>query len=88
MNTVFLEQFLNDLDLINSDHTLKLIADCIRNVESVKKPQDIKGIKKLKGHPDAYRIRIGSYRIGLFINKGTAEFVRIALRRDIYLKFP
>ena len=36
----------------------------------------------------AYRIRCGSYRVGLFIEKGDVLIVVIADRKDIYKKFP
>ncbi len=49
---------------------------------------DIKGLKKLKGFKDAYRIRIGDYRLGIFINKDTVQFARFAHRKDIYKLFP
>ena len=48
----------------------------------------IKNIKKLKGHHDFYRIRIGDYRIGLESKNKTIELIRFLHRKDIYKYFP
>jgi len=57
-------------------------------VENAKSPHEIKSIKKLKGYKTAFRIRQGNYRIGIFIEKGEVLFAAIALRKNIYKKFP
>ncbi len=49
---------------------------------------DIKGLKKLKGFKDAYRVRLGDYRLGVFINKDLVQFARFVHRKDIYKLFP
>lgn len=43
---------------------------------------------KLEGYKIAYRIKLGDYRIGVFIEDETIEFVRFVHRKDIYKKFP
>jgi len=47
-------------------------------------------VEKLKGYRDYYKIRVGEYRIGLFIDKPgrMIEFRRVLHRRDIYRHFP
>jgi mRNA interferase RelE/StbE len=49
---------------------------------------DIPNIKKLRGHSSAYRIKLGDYRIGLFIEENTVIFAAFEHRKDIYNKFP
>ena len=48
----------------------------------------IVNLKKLKGFKTAYRIRIGDYRIGVFIDGDIVEFARVVHRKDIYRLFP
>jgi mRNA interferase RelE/StbE len=47
-------------------------------------------VEKLKGYRDYYKIRVGVYRVGLFIDKANRiiEFRRVLHRRDIYRYFP
>lgn len=84
----FRERFDKDIHDITDKDVLDSIIEVIENVELAKKPQDITNIKKMKGHKQAYRIRIGNYRIGVFIEKGVVEFARVLQRKDIYKKFP
>ncbi|MBS1529535.1 MAG: type II toxin-antitoxin system RelE/ParE family toxin [Bacteroidetes bacterium] len=88
MITEFTGRFLKDLDKINQASIKKEVAEVIEAVESAPNITVIKNLKKLKGHHLAFRIRIGDYRIGLFIENNIVEFVRIAHRKDIYKVFP
>jgi mRNA interferase RelE/StbE len=52
-------------------------------------PSDKLDIRKIQGHEDYYRIRIGEYRIGWEIEKGNRiTFYRVKNRKDIYRVFP
>jgi mRNA interferase RelE/StbE len=42
----------------------------------------------LKGHKFAYRIKIGDYRIGIFVESKVVEMARFEHRKDIYKVFP
>jgi mRNA interferase RelE/StbE len=88
MKTAFLKQFYKDIDRIALDSIKDDISDAITDVENASKPTEIKGIKKLTGYKYAFRIKIGDYRIGLFIEKGIVEFARVVHRKDIYKVFP
>ena len=88
MNVLFLAKFLKDIDKILIKTVKSDLLATIENVEQANKITDIKNIKKLKGSKIAYRIRIGDYRIGLFIENNTVEFARVVHRKDIYKLFP
>ena len=47
-------------------------------------------LERMAGYPDKYKIRIGSYRIGITIDKQNDLIIcqRIAHRKDIYRIFP
>ena len=64
------------------------IEKTIIQVENVKTTIDINQLKKLKGYKSAFRIKVGDYRIGLFIENDVIEFARILHRKDIYNLFP
>ena len=88
MEIVFLRKFSKDLDKIRQPKDLESIAEIISSVRSAKRFGDVPGIKKLVGFEDAYRIRSGDYRIGVFLNAEVVEFARVAHRKDIYKLFP
>lgn len=88
MNTLFLSQFEKDIEKIRMQSVKDDIANAIEQVEQADGQSAIVNLKKLKGFKTAYRIRIGDYRIGMFINGDTVEFARVVHRRDIYKLFP
>ncbi|MGG6241802.1 type II toxin-antitoxin system RelE family toxin [Nodosilinea sp. AN01ver1] len=53
-------------------------------------PSSAGRVEKLKGYDDFYKVRFGSYRLGLRIDQENqvVEFRRVRHRQDIYRKFP
>ena len=88
MKVEFLKSFSKDLDSVNSKSIKRSL---IRIIESLEKQQDlnkIPNIKKLKGFRNAYRIRVGDYRLGFFLEDSTVQLARFLHRKDIYKLFP
>ncbi len=88
MQVEFLEKFHKDLSKINLSHVKESVRKTILKVESANSLSELTNLKKLSGHKHAYRIKIGDYRIGLFIENSIVEFARIVNRKDIYNVFP
>jgi mRNA interferase RelE/StbE len=88
MKTEFLKQFYKDLDKITLQSTLDDINSSIINVEEAVSVREITNLKKLTGYKNAYRIKIGNYRIGVFIENNIVEFAGVIHRKDIYRVFP
>lgn len=88
MEIEFLARFNRDIDKIPSKSIRNEILAIITHVEQAKIITEIPQLKKLKGYKNAYRIRMGDYRIGVFIEKDIVEFARIAHRNKIYQLFP
>lgn len=88
MKVEFLRQFSKDLDRINDKPILSKLLNIIEETKAANSIQEISNLKKLKGFEDAYRIRIGDFRLGLFISKDLVEFARFLHRKDIYKYFP
>ncbi len=88
MDVQFLRKFSKDLDKITQPKDLKSILEAIEIVKAAEKFEDVPGIKKLTGYEDAFRIRTGNYRIGVFVNGQVVQFARVAHRKDIYKIFP
>jgi len=88
MKTIFKKQFLKDSEKLPLDKTRKSLVDAIINIEEAASVKDIEGIKKMSGYKFAYRIKMGDYRIGIFIENDTVELARVKHRKDIYKLFP
>lgn len=65
-----------------------LLAKIIENLSQVEKLSELTSCKKLTGYKNAYRIRMGEYRIGFIFENGTVELIRVLGRKEIYKYFP
>jgi len=88
MKVAFSKDFKKQLASVRDKRLATAVSKVIRQVKNAESLTDIIGIKKLKGHSSAYRIRTGNYRIGIFINSSEVFFVHLDHRKDIYSKFP
>lgn len=88
MTVEFLEKFSKDLDKLNQPFVRSAVLKTIKRVESSKSISEVPKVKKLSGHKDAYRIRVGDYRIGVFVMGQIVQFARVVHRKDIYNIFP
>lgn len=88
MDLEFLSKFNKDISSIKHKSTKARIVKIIERVEGALTISQIPGLKKLRGFKEAYRIRVGDYRLGLFISKNKVQFARFVHRRDIYNLFP
>lgn len=61
------------------------ILDSLQNVETI---TAFSNAKKIKGSANAYRLRIGDYRLGFFLNENKVELTVFAHRKDMYKFFP
>ena len=78
----------------------KQVEDCndrrqrskiLKLIELVSASDNMNGypnLKKLTGHKNCYRIRIGDYRIGIVIDNNIVIFAAFDSRSDIYKHFP
>ncbi|PSB18323.1 plasmid stabilization protein [Phormidesmis priestleyi ULC007] len=89
MKVEYLPSFLKDLKALKSTPGFEAInALVFEEIPRSTSLGEISSLKRLKGVDDAYRIRVGDYRIGLFTLKETITFARVLHRREIYRYFP
>jgi len=84
----FLSGFEKDLSNTRDKRLAKTILDCIDLFEKVNKISEVPNIKRLKGHPSAFRYRKGKYRIGFYLEDQTIVFAAFDTRDKIYHRFP
>ena len=88
MIITYKRSFEKDLLRINNPAVFKKVEAVVQEVKSANRLLEIPNIKKIIGHQQAYRIKIGEYRIGFYFVKDQIEFRRILHRKDIYKHFP
>jgi mRNA interferase RelE/StbE len=88
MQVEFLSSFNKDLNKLSSASVRKSLKSLILKLEEAKSLSEIPQLKKLKVHPDAWRIRLGNYRVGFFYNNSIIQLARVVDRKDIYKVFP
>lgn len=64
------------------------LGKVIESLSIVEKLSELTSCKKLAGFKNAYRIRMGEYRIGFIFENETAELIRVLGRKEIYRYFP
>ncbi|MBM2816471.1 MAG: hypothetical protein HW421_3233 [Ignavibacteria bacterium] len=88
MKVEFIKKFKKDLIALKGSGIGKDVTEIINQVKTAEKLSDIKDMKKLQGHDNAFRIKVNDYRIGVFITNDEVTFSRVKHRKDIYRKFP
>jgi mRNA-degrading endonuclease RelE of RelBE toxin-antitoxin system len=88
MKVEYLKQFSKDLLKINDETLKNNLFDIIVLLKETENLNLLSNVKKLKGHTEAYRIRIGKYRLGFFFDGEGVELARFAKSEDIYKLFP
>ncbi len=88
MLVVSTPSFNKDISKIKDSALARRVEHIIRALQSAHHLSEIKGIKKLSGAADAYRIRVADYRIGFTHHDQTIRLVIFAHRKDIYRFFP
>ncbi|HET7361710.1 MAG TPA: type II toxin-antitoxin system RelE/ParE family toxin [Salinimicrobium sp.] len=87
MNIDFTKKYRKSFSKIKSKKVRKAAKEAAEKVMAAKDQRDIP-LKKLSGFKNAYRIKIGDYRIGVRIEQQTIYFAEIGHRKDIYDMFP
>ena len=90
METQYLPAFIKDLKSLKSSSNYSSIRKLVfEEIPSYQDIREIKNVKKLKAEDTAYRVRLGDYRIGFFMEDGKKViFARIMHRREFYRNFP
>jgi mRNA interferase RelE/StbE len=88
MKIEFLKQFNRDAKKLPNQKIRDEIFKVIVETENANTRSQIKELKKLSGYKNAYRIKVGDYRIGIFIENEKIQFAHVLHRKDIYKIFP
>jgi mRNA interferase RelE/StbE len=85
----FKKTFLKDLAEMPSVHRKKIEKLVFEDFPGMANLSDQLDVRKIQGHKNYYRLRVGQYRIGFAIESGdNIIFYRVKHRKDIYRVFP
>ncbi len=89
MKTEYKPTFVKDLKALKSTSSFSAIKQLVfEEIPRLEKLDGIANLKRLKGDKNAFRIRVGNYRIGFLVEGETIIFQRVLHRREIYRYFP
>jgi len=88
MKIVYTRAVTKDVRKIKDKKLITKITEVINNMKEISDLSQLQSVKKLSGHPLAYRVRIGNYRLGLYYEDNTITLMRFLKRNDIYKIFP
>jgi mRNA interferase RelE/StbE len=82
------KRFFKDIQVLETE-TYQAVLNIIELAENATSVRELPNIKKLTGFKNAYRVRLGKYRIALLtIENDTVSFERCLPRNKIYKVFP
>ena len=88
MIVIAVKSFNKDVAQITNYSLARKLDAVLRRLETANSISQISGVKKLAGAANAYRIRVGDYRIGFFLEGSTIRLMIFADRKEIYRYFP
>lgn len=88
MIVVAVKSFNQEIAQITNRTLARKVETVLRKLESANNISQIGSLKKLEGAANAFRIRVGDYRIGFFLEGNTIRLMIFAHRKEIYRYFP
>ena len=88
MTIIYTRAVIKDVRKVKDKKVIAKVESVLAEIEKASDLNEIQSLKKLSGHPAAYRIRIGTYRFGIYYEDGSIVLARFLKRNDIYKVFP
>ena len=88
MTVAFKASFNHDLEAITDSRLLRRVESVIKALEEADSLAGFPQLKRLKGYSASYRVRIGDFRMGLYVTGECVNCVSFLHRREIYRYFP
>lgn len=82
------KSFNKDISKLRDKKLARKIENVIFDLVKANSINELSNVKKMEGATNAYRVRIGDYRLGIFIIGETLQLTVFAHRKDIYKLFP
>ncbi len=88
MRITYTKTVYKDVQKIKNSKLIGRLDKAIHRIKEANGIEDLKQVRKMKGHATAYRMRIGEFRLGFYLEDDIVELARFVKRNDIYKVFP
>jgi len=89
MKLLYGKRFNKDLDAIRHEAKVKKkLLELIEQIKETDSLANLKGVRKIEGYQNYFRIKVGNYRLGIKLTKKRIELIRFLHRKEIYRRFP
>lgn len=88
MEIKYQKKFLKDLSKIPTEYRTRMEKLVFEIIPKEDIQLIMRRVSRLKGHENSFKIRVGDYRIGLYMDGEVLEFKRVLHRKEIYRYFP
>lgn len=88
MKVIYSKKFLKELSNIPPDYRTTIEKFVFETLPQMQSIHESDKIESLKGYKNFYKIRFGSYRVGLKTEGELLSIERVLHRKDIYKQFP
>ncbi len=88
MKIDYRKRFLKELSKIPTEIRSSIESFVFKELPKANSIFELGRVEQMKGYPSYYKIRFGSYRIGLRIKNDKVILERALHRKDIYRYFP
>ncbi len=88
MNVQYRKRFLKELAKIPSGTRLKIEQFVFHTLPQANTFNESGAIEKMQGYSSFYKIRFGSYRVGIRFEDNVCTLERVLHRKEIYRFFP
>jgi mRNA interferase RelE/StbE len=88
MQTKFKKSFLKQLAVLPKDVRQRIETFVFEELPKIQTISEIGKIEKMQGYEGYYKIRFGSYRVGLEVDNQEIIVQIVMHRREIYRFFP
>jgi mRNA interferase RelE/StbE len=82
------KSFEKDIFDIRDKNLAQRVQRVIEELEACRTISEVRHLKKIRSKGTYYRIRVGSYRLGLKLDHGVLILLRFMHRQEVYKYFP
>jgi len=83
------KRFVKDTQKITDKRILLKIQQILLEAQKIESLISLNDLEEMSGYPNFYRIKFDyRYRIGIYLENETIQFLRVGSRENFYKRFP